>query len=155
MIAGVAGAVAFAIGGWLVLTTVRARRETRPAKRREGDVLRLPGGDLHIKIDGAASAPPLVLLSLGVGLAAQYFLDTFLPFILFNTLVLLACAASALRRRRAALAAGCLLALLAGLVQATGWSLRVGIAVLALIVVVAAIISVCSNRLGAPRQLPE
>jgi asparagine N-glycosylation enzyme membrane subunit Stt3 len=38
---------------------------------------------------------------------------------------------------------------------ATGWSLRVGIAVLALIVVVAAIISVCSNRLGAPRQLPE
>ena len=38
---------------------------------------------------------------------------------------------------------------------ATGWSLRVGIAVLALIVVVAAIISVCINRLGAPRQLPE
>ena len=62
MIAGVAGAVALAIGGWLVLTTVGARLETRPAERREGDVLRLPGGDLHIKIDGAAGAPPLVLL---------------------------------------------------------------------------------------------
>lgn len=62
MIADVAGAVALAIGGWLVLTTVRARRETRPAEPREGEVLRLPGGDLHIKIDGAAGAPPLVLL---------------------------------------------------------------------------------------------
>ena len=62
MISGVAGAVAVAIGGWLVLTTVRARRETRPAERREGEVLRVPGGDLHIKIDGAAGAPPLVLL---------------------------------------------------------------------------------------------
>jgi MFS family permease len=38
---------------------------------------------------------------------------------------------------------------------ATGWSLRVGIAVLALIVIGAAIISACSNRFGAPRQLPE
>jgi len=62
VIADIAGAVALAIGGWLVLTTVRARRETRPAERREGDVLRVPGGDLHIKIDGAAGAPPLVLL---------------------------------------------------------------------------------------------
>ena len=62
MIADVVGAVGLAIGGWLVLTTVRARRETRAAERREGDVLRLPGGDLHIKIDGAAGAAPLVLL---------------------------------------------------------------------------------------------
>jgi len=62
VIAGVAIAVAVAISGWLVLTAVRAHLETRPAERREGDVLRLPGGDLHIKVDGAAGAPPLVLL---------------------------------------------------------------------------------------------
>lgn len=70
------------------------------------------------------AAPPLLLAGLGVGLAAQYYLDTFLPFILFNAAVLLACAASAWRRRRAALAAGCLLALLAGLVQASDWRIQ-------------------------------
>lgn len=61
-IAGIAGTVVLAVTVWLVLTAVRARGETRPAERREGEVLRLPGGDLHIKIDGAAGAPPLVLL---------------------------------------------------------------------------------------------
>src|SRR5262249_40942423 len=62
VIAGVAIAVAVAISGWLVLTAVRARRETRPAERREGDVFPLPRGGLHLQIDGAAGAPPPALL---------------------------------------------------------------------------------------------
>ena len=62
MIPGAAGAVGLAIGGWLLLITVRARRQTRAAEPREGEVVRLPGGDLHIRVDGPQGAPPLVLL---------------------------------------------------------------------------------------------
>lgn len=51
-----------AVAAGLTATAVTARRETRDACAREGQILRLPGGDLHVRIDGDESAPPLVLL---------------------------------------------------------------------------------------------
>lgn len=52
--AGVAGAVSF--------VNVRARREVRAADPDLGEIMTLPGGDLHVRVDGPATGPPLVLL---------------------------------------------------------------------------------------------
>lgn len=71
------------------------------------------------------AALPLLLAGSAVALVAQMIPSTFLPFVIFNSLILLAAAVSGVRRRRWALAAGCGLALLGGAVQASNlrWQL--------------------------------
>jgi pimeloyl-ACP methyl ester carboxylesterase len=55
---GLAGGMLIA----LVVTTWRARRETRPARPGVGQLLTLPGADLHVVDEGSRSAPALVML---------------------------------------------------------------------------------------------
>lgn len=69
------------------------------------------------------AAVPLIAAGLTVGVLAQYYPETFLPFILFNGIVLIGVGALGVLRRRWRLAGGCLIALLAGAVQATSWRL--------------------------------
>jgi hypothetical protein len=71
-------------------------------------------------------AAPLLVLGVSVGAAAQFFPNTFLPFVIFNTAVLLVTGWSGLRRGHWPLWSGCLVALLAGGVQASGWRVHFG-----------------------------
>lgn len=66
---------------------------------------------------------PFLLIGLAVGATAQFFPSTFLPFIIFDAIVLIAAIFSGVRRQRWPLVAGCVVALLAGALQATGWRL--------------------------------
>ena len=69
------------------------------------------------------AAAPLVILGLLVGGLAQAFPATFLPFVVFNACVLIGVGLSAAFLSQWPLAAGCLIALVAGTFQATGWRL--------------------------------
>ncbi len=80
---------------------------------------------LLVAAAGFRHALPLLLpLGLAVGAVAQAFPDTFLPIVACEALALSVAGASWLRQHRRTLALGCLAALLAGGVQAAGWSAR-------------------------------
>lgn len=53
---------AAAVVGTVSVVNLRARRDVRAAEPDLGEILALPGGDVHVREDGPASAPTLVLL---------------------------------------------------------------------------------------------
>ncbi len=53
---GLAVVAFLAVNAWVL------HRDTEPARAQGGRVLALPGGDIHVRVDGPRRAPPLVLI---------------------------------------------------------------------------------------------
>lgn len=82
---------------------------------------------LLVAAAGWRHALPLLLLAgVAVAAVAQFMPATFLPIVIAEAVALVWAGASWLRQGRTLLALGCLGAMLAGAVQASGWSLRLG-----------------------------